>query len=213
MYFTLELLGNIIKETNRYANQVMGAAAYLDWEKVTVEELKAYFGFCILMAINHLPSVVHYWRVDPLLRYAPVADRLSRKRFQEIMRFLHFVDNETLIPRGCDGYDRLGNVRPLIEHCTQRYASVYHPNCEVAVDEAMIKFQGRSSLKQYMPLKPVKRGVKVCNYMHEINVWIITPYCSSQVWVLADSCNGYFSKFEVYTGRKGQLSRDWEVEL
>lgn len=45
----------------------------------------------------------------------------------------------------------------------------------------MIKFQGRSSLKQYMPLKPVKRGIKV--------------------WVLADSRNGYFSKFEVYTGK------------
>jgi len=32
-----------------------------------------------------------------------------------------------------------------------------------------------------MPLKPVKRGIKV--------------------WVLADSRNGYFSKFEVYTGK------------
>ena len=45
----------------------------------------------------------------------------------------------------------------------------------------MIKFQGRSSLKQYMPLKPVKRGIKV--------------------WLLADSRNGYFSKFNVYTGK------------
>jgi hypothetical protein len=51
------------------------------------------------------------------------------------------------------------------------------------VDEAMIKFQGRSSLKQYLPLKPIKRGIKV--------------------WVLADSSNGYFSRLEVYTGRKG----------
>ena len=28
------------------------------------------------------------------------------------------------------------------------------------MDEAMIKFQGRSSLKQYVPFKPVKRGIK-----------------------------------------------------
>ena len=34
-----------------------------------------------------------------------------------------------------------------------------------------------------MPLKPVKRGIKV--------------------WVLADSHNGYFQKFEVYSGKKG----------
>ena len=46
-----------------------------------------------------------------------------------------------------------------------------------------MKFQGRSSLKQYMPLKPVKRGIKV--------------------WVAADSTNGYFSRFEIYTEKKG----------
>ena len=50
----------------------------------------------------------------------------------------------------------------------------------------MIKFQGRSLLKQYMPLKPTKRGIKV--------------------WVLADCHNGYFSQFEVYTGKKGNTA-------
>ena len=57
---------------------------------------------------------------------------------------------------------------------------------EVAVDEAMIKFQGRSSLKQYMPLKPTKRGIKG--------------------WVLADSHNDYFSKYEVYMGKKSNTA-------
>ncbi len=50
------------------------------------------------------------------------------------------------------------------------------------MDEAMIKFQGRSSLKQYMPLKPIERGIKV--------------------WVLGDSSNGYFSRMDIHTGRK-----------
>ena len=43
----------------------------------------------------------------------------------------------------------------------QRFAGLYQPHREVAVDEAMIKFTGRSSLKQYMPMKPIKRGIKV----------------------------------------------------
>ena len=60
---------------------------------------------------------------------------------------------------------------------------MYDPHCEVAVDEAMIKFQGRSSLKQYIPKKPIKRGIKV--------------------WVLGDSRNGFFSELEVYTGKEG----------
>ena len=60
---------------------------------------------------------------------------------------------------------------------------MYSPHRDVAVDEAMIKFQGHSSLKQYMPMKPTKRGIKV--------------------WVLADSHNGYFWRVEVYTGKQG----------
>ena len=42
----------------------------------------------------------------------------------------------------------------------------------------MIKFQGCSSLKQYMP---TKRGVNV--------------------WVAADSTNSYFSRFDIYSGK------------
>ena len=51
----------------------------------------------------------------------------------------------------------------------------------MSVDEAMIKFQGRSSLKQYMPMKPIKRGIKV--------------------WTLADK-NEFFCRVQVYTGKK-----------
>ena len=46
----------------------------------------------------------------------------------------------------------------------------------------MVPYKGRSSLKQYMPQKPTKRGFKV--------------------WVRADSTNGYVSQFQVYTGKE-----------
>ena len=82
------------------------------------------------------------------------------------------MNNGTLVPRGDSGYDRLGKIRLLIDHLSSRFKAVYSPHRDVAVDEAMIKFQGQSSLKQYMPLKPTKRGIKV--------------------WVLGDSHNGYF---------------------
>lgn len=52
-----------------------------------------------------------------------------------------------------------------------------------SIDEAMIPFKGRTSLKQYIPNKPIKRGIKV--------------------WVRADAENGYVCQFEVYVGKKG----------
>ena len=149
-----------------------------------VAKLKTLIGFKILMAMNNLPSIDNYWRRDPFLRYSPVADRISRDRFRELSHYLHFTDNDSLVPRGSPGHDRQGKVRLLLDHLASRFTEMYQPHCEVSVDEAMIKFQGRSFLKQYMPLKPVKHGIKVK--------------------VLADSHNGYFQKFEVYSGKKGE---------
>ena len=77
-------------------------------------------------------------------------------------------------------------MRPIIDHCTRVFLSSYDPHCECAVDEAMIPFQGRSTLKQYIPLKPVERGINV--------------------WVWADSHNGYFSQFQVYKGKGSNIS-------
>ena len=105
--------------------------------------------------------------------------RITRDLFWEIFRYLHFVDNSTLVPRGSPGHNRLGKVLPVIDHLAHCFREIYDPHCEVAVDEPMIKFQGRSSLKQYMPNKPIKRGFKV--------------------WVLGDSRNGFLSEFQVYT--------------
>ena len=189
LFFSDDLLDIIVEESNRYASQVMGDERYREWRKITHEEVKAFFGFSILMGIDHLPSVDDYWSEDPLLHYAPIADRIPRWRFRELSQHLHFVDNDHLAPRGDPAHDRLGKVRPLIDHLSSKFEMLYEPSMNVAVDEAMIKFQGRSSLKQYMPKKPIKRGIKV--------------------WVLGDSSNGYFSQLDIYTGRK----EDREVGL
>ncbi|KAF2351878.1 PiggyBac transposable element-derived protein [Trinorchestia longiramus] len=50
----------------------------------------------------------------------------------------------------------------------------------LSIDESMIRFKGRSTLKQYNPMKPIERGYKL--------------------WCLADD-NGYIYKFILYTGK------------
>ena len=68
-----------------------------------------------------------------------------------------------------------------MDKISERLLTVYKPHCENSMDEAMVRFEGRSSLKQYMPAKPVKRGIKV--------------------WCHADAHNGYLCEYKVYTGR------------
>jgi hypothetical protein len=50
------------------------------------------------------------------------------------------------------------------------------------VGEAMIGFEGRFHVKQCMPGKSVKRGIKA--------------------WSLADSCNVYLLLYHIYVGKK-----------
>ena len=182
-FFTDELLTTIAEETNRYAAQYASqqpSSNRPEW-KTSVEEIKAYFGFMVLMGINQLPEMRDYWAKDPSLHYSPIADRITRDRFEEITRYMHFVDNDGLPARGDEGYHRLQKILPIVTAINKACIDNYRPNRENSIDEAMIPFKGRSSLKQYVPLKPVKRCFKV--------------------WVRADSWNGYFCEFEVYTGK------------
>ena len=142
----------------------MGADAYASWKAITCEDVRAFMGFYILMGTNRQPSTEDYWKKDSIHYYKPIAQIISRDRFRDISRYLHFVDNSALSLRGSANYDKLGKVRPLIKHFQEKFSSLYNPNCEIAIDEAMIKFQGCSSLKQYMPMKPIKRG--------GIKVWV-----------------------------------------
>ena len=62
----------------------MGSEKYSYWTPLIVEEMKAYFGFIILMGIVRLPSLYDYWKKDHHYHYAPIASRISRDRFMDI---------------------------------------------------------------------------------------------------------------------------------
>ena len=183
LFFTPALLAFIVEQSNQFALECMGAEKFATWTQITVEELQAYMGFMILMGLVKLPSIYDYWKKDDTYHYSPIASRITRDRFFELHRYLHFADNSTLAPPGSPEYNKLGKVQPIIDSLSQSFQEVYSPGKNVSVDEAMIPFKGRSSLKQYMPKKPVRRGIKV--------------------WALADSENGYIANFQVYTGKQG----------
>ena len=154
LFFTPELIEQIVAQSNLYARQVIGAEKYKKWQKITASDIEAFLGFNFLMGLNPKPSINDYWRNDDLYYYLPVAQRISRNRFREISRYLHFADNSLLSQPGTPAYDKLGKVRPLLNYLHEKFQLVYNPGRNLSVDEAMIKFQGRSSLKQYMSMKP-----------------------------------------------------------
>ena len=106
------------------------------------KEIRAYFGFCIMMGLVRMPEIRDYWSKDPTFRHSPIAEKISRKRFEEILRYLHFVDNRSLPARGDPGYHRLQRVKPVVDALKGRFLAVYKPGPNLSVDEAMIPFNG-----------------------------------------------------------------------
>ena len=80
LFFDNEVVDLIVKEKNQYA-----ALCRRDnlWS-TNQDELRAYFGFNVLMGINRLPEIWDYWSRDPRLHYSPISERITRDRYEEI---------------------------------------------------------------------------------------------------------------------------------
>ena len=136
LFFDDDLVSLIVDETNRYAEQSLQGTDK-EWS-TNAEEIQAYYGFMILMGINRLPEIRDYWSNNEYLCYSPIAVRITRDRFEQITRYLHFAD-DNLPERGEEGFSRLQKVDPIISTLKQYFQKAYYPHCQVSIDEAMTK--------------------------------------------------------------------------
>ena len=182
MFFNDEILNVIVRETNRYARQKLVGQALDKWQDVTLFEIKAFLGVCVVMGVNPLPCTADYWSSDPFLGNEGIQKVMTKNRFENISRFFHFNDSSVEPRRGDDGFDRLYKVRPILTHFNVKIQELYKPGKHISVDEGMIGFKGRLSFRQYMLAKPTKYGIKV--------------------WIAADASNGFVINHEVYLGKQ-----------
>ena len=151
-----EILDLIVFQTNLYSQQTS------DRPKLTTrEEVKTFLAINLLMGLKRLPSYRDYWSTSPEFHDPYISSLMTVKRFSWLLSNLHLNDNAIMPKRGEPGYDKLYKLRPFLNLLSQNFESCMSPTKEVCIDESMIKFKGRSSLKQYLPKKPIKRGYKV----------------------------------------------------
>ncbi|XP_050305079.1 piggyBac transposable element-derived protein 4-like [Anthonomus grandis grandis] len=137
------------------------------------------------MGIKKLPSYKDYWSSRLEMRDPLISSIMSRDRFSWMLANLHLNDNSVQPGRDHQNFDKLYKLRPLLDVLSDTYKNALKPSQHQAIDESMIRFKGRSSLKQYTPKKPVKRGYKV--------------------WIRSEN-SGYVCQFQIYTGKIGQMT-------
>ena len=126
-----------------------------------LQDLETFLGIIILSIFNSRKSQRDYWSNNPFLACEPVKSAMSRHKFEKIKSEMKLSKNEDK-----NANDRAWRVRvPL---------NIFRKNCHqfgifstaLSIDECMLKFYGRTVLKQFMKGKPVRFGLKlwaICN--------------------------------------------------
>ncbi len=170
----------MVLETNRYAEQILGAGAEnkCAWRPTDVPEMMAFVALLLCMGINKRPRYSMHWSRSEILRSPLYSATMARNRFTAILRFFHLANNRDV--EGDSPRDKLAKLRPLLNIVLPSFLRVYQPGRSLSPDETMTKFKGRVSFKQYMPRKAAKWGLKSFS--------------------LNESDTGYTCAWELFTG-------------
>ena len=79
------------------------------------------------ISLQLLPINLEHSHELQVFHYSPVASRISRDRFFELHRYLHFVDDASISPPGTDGYNKLGKVKAIVDMLSERFAALCEP--------------------------------------------------------------------------------------
>ena len=150
LFWSDELIDLVVEQTNLYSTQKTGHSV-----NTNRDEIEQLLGMHIMMGIVQLPSYAMYW--SQKMRYPPIADKMSLKRYEKLRRFLHFVDNATFDQQTSG---KLFKILPILESVRQQCLKI-SPEERHSVDEQIIPAKTKySGIRQYNPKKPVKWGFK-----------------------------------------------------
>ena len=150
-FFSPGLLHYIVNETNKYALEKNGKEL-----KVTYDELEQFLGIVLYMGIVRTHGVRDYWKNET--RIPQVANVMSRNRFQDIARNLHFVDNNAVSSN--EKESKLWKIDPILQ-VLRRKCNDLPVQQHNSVDEMMVAYKGKTSkIRQYLPKKPKNGALK-----------------------------------------------------
>lgn len=108
------------------------------------------------MGLVRLPRLSYYWSKDKILGQTFPSTIMSRNRFEIILQYLHFSNNET-----ANKSDRIFKIRPIIDMVKITFQKYYSPKEDICVDESQVPFRRRIVFRQYNKSKRHKYGLKL----------------------------------------------------
>lgn len=136
------------------------------------------------MGMKRQPNMRSYWyRKESIFYCSTISNLMTRTRFFSIMKCFYITNpNNYVRDKGLSEYDKLGQVQWLKNSIRDNCKRVWNLGKYCSVEKMMVRYKGTyCPLRQYMPEKPQKCGIKV---------WCLANWFTKFVW-----------NFEVYCGR------------
>lgn len=115
--------------------------------------MQIFLGFLLFNVYHRLPREKLYWCADEDLSIPLVTKCISRNRYYEIKKYFHLANNERI-----DRKDKMYKLRPLMDKLNERFLQwgIFHK--KLSIDEAMVKYFGHHSSKQFIRGNPARFG-------------------------------------------------------
>lgn len=152
------------------------------WRDITLAEMKKFLGIIIMMGQVKKDVKDDYWCSDFYTRTPSFSTIMPRNRFRQIWRTWHFSNNQTIT-----GSNKLEKIQPILSYLLDKFKSVYTPRKELSLDESIIPWRGKLSIKTYNPAKIIKYGL-LCR-------------------MLCEARTGYVSNIEIYCAEGKKLDQ------
>lgn len=187
LFFDDKLVDMIVGESNKYHESIPIRCKDSNkrkhqkaWQPIDRKEMYVFLATFMLMSAVKKSKIQEYWSTDPLIETPIFKKIMPRDRFIEILRALHFNDNEKQVPG-----DRLFKIKPVMELLKERFSFFINAYKNLAIDESLMLWKGRLCFKQFISSKRHRFGVKL--------------------FILCDCETGAILDFIVYTGSTTEM--------
>lgn len=196
LFLDNEIVDLIVTQTNYFAEQHI-ASKYATtaekkkygWYPLTSDEFWAFFAILIYQSIISKPKQRWYWTRNKMFSTPFANSIMSLNRFEKIMKFLHFSNNENYnaSEHPCP---QLHKVWEVYKAVNSNFQKIYVPERDISIDESLMPSKHHLSFLQFIPSKRARFGVKF--------------------FVMCESNSGYILKTIAYTGNSTERNKEVE---
>ena len=155
LLFPEELWDVLVEQTNIYVAQKQRKSWFNDTNK---DEMKAFVGALIFMAVHRLPNFDHYFSRDWVFAVPAIQNVFTRNRFWQLWQNFHLADNSRQPAPTDEGYDKLYKLRPMINVMREKFKQAYNLGQKVCVNEHMVKGKGKKSFQAISSYETDQKG-------------------------------------------------------